>query len=204
MKIASCYLLIALLFISCTNGQKDTDYTAAIKNYQYEMNVRFADKETSILKAEDFKGFSSLDFFPIDSNYRVKAKFTRTPDETPRIFPTSSGSRYYMLKYGEALFELQGKSITLDVFQTEDLKTDRPNYLFIPFTDLTSGNETYGGGRYVDADLPNNDQLIIDFNKTYNPYCAYNDDYSCVLPPRSNRIPIEIKVGIKNFKKREH
>ena len=177
---------------------------AEIKNYQYEMNVRFADKETSILKAEDFKHFSSLDFFPIDSNYRVQAKFTRTPGETARIFPTSTGARYYMLKYGEAQFELQGKSIKLDVFQTEDLETDKPTYLFIPFTDLTSGDETYGGGRYLNSDLPVNNQLIIDFNRTYNPYCAYNDDYSCVLPPRSNRIPLSIKAGIKNFTKREH
>ena len=177
---------------------------AEIKNYQYEMNVTFADKETSILKAEDFKHFSSLDFFPIDSSYRVKAKFRRTPGETARIFPTSTGARYYMLKYGEAQFELQGKSIKLEVFQTEDLETDQPTYLFIPFTDLTSGNETYGGGRYVNSDLPVNNQLIIDFNRTYNPYCAYNDDYSCVLPPRSNRIPLSIKAGIKNFIKREH
>ena len=86
---------------------------AEIKNYQYEMNVRFADKETSILKAEDFKHFSSLDFFPIDSNYRVKAKFTRTPGETPSMYPTSAGTRFYMLKYGEAQFQLFDKTYQL-------------------------------------------------------------------------------------------
>lgn len=204
MKIASCYLLIILVFLSCINGQKDSTYLTQIKDFQYEMNVSFANKETTILKPEDFKHFSSLDFFPIDSNYRVRAQFKRTPGERARIFPTSTGSKYYMLKYGEARFDLFDKTITLDVFQTEDLETQRPSYLFIPFTDLTSGSETYGGGRYINTDLPNNEVLTIDFNRAYNPYCAYNDDYSCVVPPRSNRMPIAVKAGIKNFTKREH
>ena len=204
MKIACRYLLILIVTLSCVKAQNDSAYIASVKEYQYEMNVRFADKQTTILGPEDFKHFSSLDFFPIDSSYQVRAQFKRTADETARIFPTSSGAKYYMLKYGEAQFEIQGKSVTLDVFQTEDLETDRPNYLFIPFTDLTSGNETYGGGRYVDANLPKDGILIIDFNKSYNPYCAYNDNYSCVLPPRSNRLPIAVKAGIKNFTKREH
>ena len=75
------------------------------------------------------------------------------------------------------------------------------DYLFLPFLDNTNGEESYGGGRYVEARIPEGDTIIIDFNKAYNPYCAYNEKYSCPIVPRQNYLPIEVKAGVKAFGK---
>ena len=74
------------------------------------------------------------------------------------------------------------------------------DYLFLPFTDKTNGDSSYGGGRYLDLKLPEGDSIIIDFNQAYNPYCAYNDKYSCPVPPKSNNLDIEVLAGVKTFK----
>jgi len=83
-----------------------------------------------------------------------------------------------------------------------ELKEDEgyEDYLFLPFTDATNGNETYGGGRYIDLSIPNGDQIVIDFNKAYNPYCTYNKKYSCPIVPSQNALDIEIFAGVKAFK----
>ena len=81
------------------------------------------------------------------------------------------------------------------------LDPEYEDYLFIPFNDLTNGNETYDGGRYLDLKTTSESTIVIDFNKAYNPYCAYNDKYSCPIPPRENDLPIEIKAGILTFGK---
>jgi uncharacterized protein (DUF1684 family) len=73
------------------------------------------------------------------------------------------------------------------------------NHIFVPFTDLTTGSESYGGGRYVDLELPFSDKVIIDFNRAYNPYCAYNHKYSCAIPPEENHLNVAIKAGVKAF-----
>ena len=198
------YLLLVLvcsvLVPSCVKKENSSAYVDEIRDLRYAMNVKFANKETTVLSTENFEDFSSLDFYPVDSTYRISAKFTRTPDETPILFPTTTGRKQVMLKYGEANFELNEKVLKLNVYQTEGLGDEHINYLFIPFMDTTNGNETYGGGRYIDTRAPKNDQIIIDFNKAYNPYCAYNDEYSCVIPPRENRLAIAVKAGIKNYR----
>jgi len=145
-----------------------------------------------------------LDFYPFDSAYIVKAKFTTT--ENARLFqmPTTTDRKPYYKEYGVLNFSLQGKALSLTLYQSqEDLKN--PMYkdlLFLPFTDLTSGNGSYGGGRYMDLKLT--DQLpdgsfVLNFNNTYNPYCVYNDKYSCPITPRKNHLDIAVKAGIKDF-----
>ena len=74
------------------------------------------------------------------------------------------------------------------------------DYLFLPFLDATNGIETYGGGRYIDLSIPQGNQLTIDFNTAYNPYCAYNEKYSCPIVPRENYLPLKINAGVKRFK----
>ena len=103
------------------------------------------------------------------------------------------------VKYAELRFTLLGKTCKLDVFQSLDLaKIDEyKDSLFLPFTDLTSGNGSYGGGRYVDLRIPLGDSVTIDFNTAYNPYCAYNHDYSCPIPPKQNDLQVEVKAGVK-------
>lgn len=166
------------------------------------MNIEFADKKTTPLTKKDFKKFSSLDFFPIDSSFRIKAKFEL--NENPKFFEmqTTTDRKPIYKTYGVATFELEEKIHQLQIYQIQELikKPGFENYLFIPFMDKTNGNESYGGGRYLDLEIPAKDIIILDFNKAYNPYCAYNYEYSCPIPPPENHLRIAIKAGAKTFK----
>ncbi|TNF44645.1 MAG: DUF1684 domain-containing protein, partial [Cytophagales bacterium] len=104
-----------------------------------------------------------------------------------------------MLHLGALPFTIDGTEYALQVYAPKD--TSDGNYWFIPFTDATSGGETYGGGRYLDIDDVSSDTVFVDFNYAYNPYCAYNPDYACPLPPKENLLTISIEAGEKNYDK---
>ena len=171
--------------------------------FQREMNAEFKDATTSPLTKKDLKHFIGLDFFPVDSAYVVKADFKRTPEEKPFKMKTTTDRLPIYVKYGEATFTLKGETFKLNIYQNQELITKEgyEDYLFLPFLDQTNGIESYGGGRYVDARIPDGNTMIIDFNKAYNPYCAYNDKYSCPIVPRVNYLPIKIEAGVKAFGK---
>ena len=104
-------------------------------------------------------------------------------------------------KYGELHFSIDGKELKLNVYQNVDLKK-KPgydDYLFLPFSDLTCGKDSYIGGRYIDMRIPKSGKVTIDFNQAYNPYCAYNYEYSCPIVPLENDLDIEINAGVKKF-----
>lgn len=98
-------------------------------------------------------------------------------------------------------FEIDGKTFKLNVYRNIELsrKKEFKDYLFLPFSDLTSGAESYIGGKYIDLKLPKGNAIAIDFNSSYNPYCAYNSKYSCPKVPLENDLNIEIKAGVKKF-----
>ncbi|UKM63512.2 DUF1684 domain-containing protein [Flavobacteriaceae bacterium GSB9] len=171
--------------------------------YQKEQNAKFKDASTSPLKKKDLKHFEGLDFFKPDSAYVVKATFKRTPNQKEFKMKTTTDRLPIYVKYGELSFTLKGESFTLNVYQNQDLIKEESyeDYLFLPFLDETNGLESYGGGRYLDASIPEGDTLILDFNKAYNPYCAYNDKYSCPLVPRENYLKTRIEAGVKAFNK---
>lgn len=176
---------------------------AGVKSFQTTINTEYATRGESPLKEKDFKEFKTLDFFPIDLKYCIIAKFIRTEKEKPFEMPTSSGKQKRFVKYGEAQFTINGKTLKLNIYKSLDLtklKKYKDN-LFLPFTDLTSGVTTYGGGRYIDlltTDIVG-ETITIDFNKAYNPYCAYSENYSCPIPPEANDLKIEIRAGVKKF-----
>ena len=101
------------------------------------------------------------------------------------------------------IFDLKGKPFKLNIYQNQDLikKEGFEDYLFLPFLDNTNGEESYGGGRYIDMRIPDGDTIIVDFNSAYNPYCAYNEKYSCPIVPRENYLDTEVRAGVKAFKK---
>ena len=173
-----------------------------IKMHRYDLNIEFSDKKTTPLTKKDFKKFSSLDFFPIDSNYHIEAKFEL--NKNPKLFemPTTTDRLPIYKTYGVATFNYNGEKYQLQVYQNQELilKPGYKDHLFIPFMDKTNGNESYGGGRYLDLENPKDDTIILDFNKAYNPYCAYNYKYSCPIPPLENHLDISIKAGVKAFK----
>lgn len=173
------------------------------RNFRNDMNREFADTAETPLTKEGLKSFMEISFFPVKTKYRVKAKLTRTPDETPFEMPRSKGNTGTYRKYGEATFTLNGKECKLNVYQFMKLINDEKykNDLFLPFKDLTNGKQTYGGGRFLDLVIPEGDEIIIDFNKAYNPLCCYgNPRYSCPIPPAENHLGIKISAGEKMYK----
>lgn len=194
--------ILVLLTFSISFGQKSFVKDSVIA-FQKQINSEYKDEKESPLLEKDLKKFKSLDFYPINETFFVLAKFVRTPNEKPFEMPTTTTRKPIYVKYGEAHFSIDGKNFKLNIYQSQDLKKIEKykNSLFLPFTDLTSGVESYGGGRYVDLQIPEGDSISIDFNSAYNPYCAYNHKYSCPIPPQENDLAIEIKAGVKKFKK---
>jgi len=192
---------VAALFVISLGYSQECSETAS-KEEQKKLNAEYADPKTSPLTKADLKTFKSLEFFPVDLKYCVTAKFKRTPNEKPFNMATTTGRKAQYVKYGELSFTLNGKQFKLDIFQSPDLikQEEYKDYLFLPFTDNTNGEGSYAGGRYIDMKLPKGDTIQIDFNKAYNPYCAYNHDYSCPIPPSQNFIDTDIKAGVKAYK----
>ena len=166
-----------------------------------KLNIEYADRKESPLTDEDFKTFKTLNFFPINENYIVDAKFIRTKKEKNFEMKTSTNRLPVYKKYGELYFTIEGKKLKLNVYQNIDLikKKEYKDYLFLPFSDLTCGKESYIGGRYIDMRIQKESIWKIDFNKAYNPYCAYNHKYSCPIVPLENDIDVEIFAGVKKF-----
>lgn len=195
--------IIALVFLTLFNfgfGQEKFDIVS-VEKFQKELNTEYADAKTSPLKAEDLATFKSLDFYPINEKFFVIAKFVRTQDEKPFEMKTSTDRKPMYVKYGEAHFEIDGKPLRLNIYKNIELskKEEYKDYLFLPFSDLTSGKESYIGGKYIDMKTPIGDKIVIDFNTSYNPYCAYNFKYSCPKVPQENDLNIEIRAGVKKF-----
>nr|NQU92380.1 DUF1684 domain-containing protein [Bacteroidota bacterium] len=188
--------------ISILSAQIDnTGQTEKASAFQQELNEYFSNPETSPLTEEDREHFKILAFYPVNLNFAFRASFKLTPHEFPFMMQRTKDEVKY-IKYGEATFEYKGKKHTLSVYQNLDLIAKNPDYkdhLFLPFTDLTNGKTTYGGGRYIDLTIPGGDWINIDFNQAYNPYCAYNKKYSCPIPPKENDLNIAVEAGVKAF-----
>jgi len=193
------FLFIIFFVFSLAVVQAQDFVKAEIEKYQSGLSEKFGNPETSILYPEDLEEFNGLEFYPIDLNYRVEAAFVRTPNEKPFKMPTTTSRRPEYVKYGEAHFTLKGKDHVLEIYQPLEHTPEYEDYLFLPFTDGTSGADSYGGGRYMDLKIPQGETIVLDFNKTYNPYCAYNENYSCPLTPRQNHLSIPIYAGVKDF-----
>lgn len=186
---------ILLMHVSIAMSQETA------QEFQTNLNREFATRAESPLTDEDFKVFQTLEFYPIDEKFIVEAKFVRTPKEKVFKMKTSTTRLPEYKKYGELLFQIDGKEFKLNVYQNLELskKDGYEDYLFLPFSDLTCGKESYIGGRYIDMRIPKTKTVTIDFNKAYNPYCAYNHKYSCPIVPLENDLDIAILAGVKKF-----
>ncbi len=195
MRLLLCILLV--VSSAAASGQSYRDTIAAFrKKYTEEL---LADKRAPVRGSQ----VNKLNFFPPDRSYCVWADFKETPGSTPFMVPTHSGKQKPYRQYGTLTFRLQETEYVLHVYQGMDLLKDTvyKDYLFLPFRDRTNYEATYGGGRYIDLDIKdiNGNKVLLDFNKCYNPYCAYADGFNCPIPPEENTLPIEIKAGEKMF-----
>lgn len=191
-KILFLWLLLNVFWLTAQETAKE---------FQDTLNKEYGNREESPLTDEDFKVFKGLDFFSINGKFIVDAQFKRTPDEKVFKMKTTGTRLPEYVKYGELAFAIDGKSFQLNLYQNIDLtkKEGYEDYLFLPFSDLTCGKESYLGGRYIDMRIPNGETVTIDFNKAYNPYCAYNHKYSCPIVPLENDMDIEVLAGVKKF-----
>ena len=215
LRLLFISLLLCLGHFSCDGGKRyHTEEPlqaseslgsgmASILAFQKRLNAEFRDPDTSPLPDRYRKDFESLDFFEPDTTYQVWARLARSPEALPFDMPTNTDRLARERKYGTLYFELKGQPMSLEVYQSPELimQEGYENYLFLPFTDATNGTETYSGGRYIDLRVPQGDSLLLDFNRAYNPTCAYNPKYSCPIVPPVNRLEAEIRAGVKAFRK---
>jgi uncharacterized protein (DUF1684 family) len=194
------FTLFLLIHFNFGFSQEQFDVSAVAK-FQKELNTEYADAKTSPLTAEDLAVFKTLDFYPASETFFVVAKLIRTQKEKPFEMETSTDRKPMYVKYGELSFTINGRDFKLNAYKNIELskKEEYKDYLFLPFSDLTSGKESYIGGKYIDLRIPKGDTIVIDFNTSYNPYCAYNHKYSCPKVPLENDLDIEIKAGVKKF-----
>ncbi|AWK06097.1 hypothetical protein HYN56_18435 [Flavobacterium crocinum] len=198
MKTVNALLL--LLVFNIGYSQQKFSKSETLK-FQKKLNAEYADPKTSPLMAEDLKTFKSLDFFPISETYFVNATLVKAKGGKVFEMKTSGTRTPKYIKYGTLNFKINGKPFQLAVYQSLELIVQEKykNHLFLPFSDLTTGKQSYIGGRYIDLEIPKGNTIAVDFNRAYNPYCAYNYKYSCPLVPLENDLKIEIKAGVKTF-----
>lgn len=194
------FFLILIITFGCA---QDKQPLLGETEFQRAMNAVFKDASKSPLKDKDRKNFKGLDFFPFDSTFVVTATLTRTPEEKPFKMKTTTDRLHEYIKYGVIEFNLKGEMHQLNIFQDLDLLLieGQEGYLFLPFLDKTNGDTSYGGGRYVESRIPEGNTILIDFNTAYNPYCVYDERYSCPIVPRENFVSVEVNAGLKDFKK---
>ncbi|MGK0136910.1 MAG: hypothetical protein ACI9DJ_000354 [Algoriphagus sp.] len=195
-------ILLCFLGLGLSLASAQSDYQKAIEKHREEYKADFLKDERSPLSAEDL---NYLDFFIAKEAYRVTCRFKATKGGEPFEIPTSSGKTKTFAKFGQLSFKISGKKHRLVVYRSLALINNPlyKDYLFVPFKDATSGQDTYGGGRYLDLRMREFEEgeVILDFNKAYNPYCAFSIGYSCPIPPKENRLSIKIEAGEKNFLK---
>jgi uncharacterized protein (DUF1684 family) len=197
-------IFILAFFLSPAYAQSDSvAFVREIKMFQQELDKEYRDPAKSPLgkKAKKFKGH---EFFPVNLKFRVVAKLKVTNGSPSFMMKTTTVRLDEERIYGILEFTLEGRHFQLPVYQSSNLlKTQEyKDYLFLPFTDPTNGFETYHGGRYIDLRIPKGEEIVIDFNKAYNPYCAYASGFSCPIVPKENHIDMKILAGIKYQEKK--
>ncbi len=194
------FLFLVVVCFSVTVFAQDS-YTDSLQTFRKE----YIETHEVVLG----KDRSKMAFYPIAGDYRVVASFTKATNSQWLSFPTSGKINKVYKVYGTLSFVLNGQPLQLNLYQSQDLaqREEYRNYIFLPFTDSTNAHETYEGGRYLDLttkDIHNN-TLILDFNKAYNPYCAYvSGKYNCPIPPKENALPVSIKAGEKAYAASSH
>lgn len=187
MKNSLFLLLVLLSFMA-----RAQDYNDSIKKYQSDYVINH-----QVVKSDDKK---TIHFFQPDANFKVMADFEKKENMPWFSMPTSGKMLKIFRVYGVASFSIHDTVVKLNLYQSQSLMNspDHKEWLFLPFTDATSGKESYDGGRYIDLKTDDiiNGRVLIDFNKAYNPYCAYvSNVYNCPIPPKENQLPVAVRAG---------
>ncbi|MBL7962882.1 MAG: DUF1684 domain-containing protein [Flavobacteriales bacterium] len=190
-------LVWALLLTAAVQAQDA--WRDSLEAYWERINAAYRDTAHSPLKPEDRAVFTALERFPIDPAYRVQARFKPAKSPVPFTMRTTTQRQPVYVAYGTLEFKLNGRKCRLTVYRDAVPRPGLETHLFLPFTDATNGEETYGGGRYMDLAAPLGATVELDFNRAYNPYCAYGGRYSCPIPPKENHLPVAVRAGVLKF-----
>ncbi|MBK9735645.1 MAG: DUF1684 domain-containing protein [Saprospiraceae bacterium] len=198
---AVIHLLLFMIVVSCKTSKESALYQKEINEFQLSYKSGFLDNPRSPLNQDDLV---NIHFFKADASWKLKCRCTKTTDPRPFDMPTYSGVTRTYMQHSTLDCNRKGTSIHLELYKNihQPINPLYKNHLFLPFKDLTNGDTTYGGGRYINLMDTNikNDSLEIDFNTAYNPWCAYSDGYNCPIPPRPNHVALHIEAGEKIFK----
>ena len=182
---------LALVAGACSNKPLEPkDYVARLAAARASKDADFAKGSDSPIPEARRSALLPLAYFPIEPDYDVPAVLKPTSDRTVFQMPTSTGTPRDMRRVGSLEFTLKGQPLKMTVFMEV-----ADSHLFVAFSDLTSGAETYPAGRYIDIEPNSTGIYEIDFNKAYNPYCYYNQSYECPYPPAENRLKIPVRAG---------
>jgi len=205
-KLVSLFCLVLVSWFTTGFSQISRDsintYVESIEKHRTGKNIKLMYSESTPLKPEQQRLFDGLNYFNPDITYQLEATLIKEPEQETVVMKTSTERAPEYIKYGKVKFTFNGQELILLAYQSKKLAevVEGDTYLFIPFRDETSSKESYGGGRYVDCEIPSKgNTILLDFNKAYNPYCAYNPRFSCVIPPEENRLPVRIEAGEKIF-----
>ncbi len=190
---------LLIFFLLCSNLTFSQHNEKEVLKYQKELNESYLNPESSPLKEYELKDFKGLNFYPYNEKFVVKATLEKLENQPVFKMPTSGTNKPDYKRYGILHFTIDNKKFQLEVYQNLDLikRKGYKKHLFLPFIDETSGNETYGAGRYLDIEIPDGSEIVLDFNKAYHPYCAYTIGYSCPITPDVNFLKTEILAGVK-------
>jgi uncharacterized protein len=181
---------------ACSSGPSAPDegaYVQEITEHRADIDRSFREQEDPI-PLDMREKLLPLPYFDVDAAYAVPAALKLANERPVFEMPTSTGKRRRMQRVGVLEFTLQGQPMTLGAFVEEGQQIVN---LFVPFADITTGTETYPAGRYLELHPTSTGFYTVDFNKAYNPYCAYNKTYDCPFPPPSNRLKVAIRAGEK-------
>ncbi|MBT1703166.1 DUF1684 domain-containing protein [Chryseosolibacter indicus] len=197
--LAVIVLLIVIVFYSFNSSQTDPSYVEEIRKEREEKDRFMKTSKESPLPEAERENFKGLKYFTADSKYKIIANLIPVESKKVVVLSTSDGKEQRCIEYAHATFSLDGVKNDLLILEIIDMGPSRGK-LFLAFGDETNADETYGAGRYLDvAKVPGSSTITLDFNRAYNPYCAYNDSFSCPFPPKENLLKIAIKAGEKTY-----
>lgn len=176
------------------------DYTFAIEQERKEKDHWFRVSHESPIPHELRPSFRGLSYYGVNPKLRFRVKLVEHPDKDVLTFATSTGTQQHYVRFGSFEVPVEGQTVRINVYWPVHSHSAH-DYLFVPFRDATSGKETYGAGRYLDLEVTPSGLYDLDFNRAYNPYCAYSDDYVCPLPPPENWVSVPIRAGEKAWEK---
>jgi uncharacterized protein len=164
-----------------------------LEHFRRQKDAWFKSSPDSPLPYGERADFAGLQYYPESAELRLALPLEEFAEQQPITMTTSTGGTQEYVRWGQIHFTVDGQPATLTVYYAA-----WGDY-FVPFVDATSGAETYGAGRYLELEELDDGSFLVDFNLAYNPYCAYNEEYSCPIPPAENRLAVAIRAGEKVY-----